>query len=83
MGYRRSKKAADRETKILKAIAAFKNKEFMPVFSPAAHFEVNKDTLSRRLTGGKSQAWACESTQILTVAEEKTLIWWTKSYSIG
>ena len=83
MGYKRSQKTAEREIRIQKAIAALQNQEFSTPNAAATHFQVNPKTLRKRLAGLNSRAQARESQQILTIAEEKTLVRWIKCYSIG
>jgi hypothetical protein len=76
MGYQKSQKAADREKRIQAALESLRNKEFSSIYAAADHHEVSKKTLGRRILDGKSQAQAFESKQILTNAEESTLVRW-------
>ena len=81
MGYRRTSQVADLEERVQSAISAYRNKEFKSVRAAASAFSVSHQTLSRRLTGGLSRAQATEMTQILSNAEEKTLVRWIKRYT--
>jgi hypothetical protein len=76
-----SKKDPNHEIKILKAIYALKNKDFNSIREAAHFFKVLPSTLSRRLRGGVSQSMGHESSQILTNAEESTLVRWIKRYT--
>ena len=69
----KSQKAADIEATILKALAALSLKEFPNTNQAAKHFNISPITLGRRLTGGKSIAESRESTQLLSIPEEKAL----------
>src|SRR5947207_15147433 len=69
----RSQKAVDIEVNILKALAALSLKEFPNTNQAAKHFNISLTTLERRLIGGKSIAESRESTQLLSIPEEKTL----------
>lgn len=81
MGYKRISKAVDREQRLQDAISAFRNKEFDSVRAAANAFDISDRTLSRRLAGGLSRAQATEMTQILSNAEEKTLVRWVSRYT--
>ena len=69
----KSQKAADTEANILKALAALSLKEFPNTNQAAKHFNISLITLERRLIGGKSIAESHESTQLLSIPEEKAL----------
>src|SRR5437762_13022836 len=69
----RSQKAADIEANILKALAALSLKEFPNTNQAAKHSNISPITLGRRLTGGKSIAESHESTQLLSIPEQKAL----------
>src|SRR5437762_14144919 len=69
----KSQKAADTEANILKALAALSLKEFPNTNQAAKHFNISLITLRRRLTGGKSITESRESTQLLSIPEEKAL----------
>ncbi len=71
----------DREERLQNAISAFNNQEFKSVRGAATAFDVSHVTLSRRLAGGLSRAQATEMTQILSNAEEKTLVRWITRYT--
>ena len=69
----RSQKAADIEAIILKALATLSFKEFPNINQAAKHFNISLITLERWLMSGKSIAESHESTQLLSIPEEKTL----------
>lgn len=81
MGYAKSSKAAQNEVQILDAIQALKNSTFSNPYAAAIHFEVSYDTLRRRMAGGLSHSQAAAAQQILSIAEEKTLIRWITRYT--
>jgi hypothetical protein len=74
MGPKNSKKMPGLEIQISKALYALKNKDFTSVRAAARFFEVGHTTLSRRLRGSISHSRSKEMTQILTNAEEDTLV---------
>jgi DDE superfamily endonuclease/Tc5 transposase DNA-binding domain len=81
MGYKRTSEVADREQRLQDAISAYKNQEFDSIRAAANHFRVSDRTMSRRLEGGLSRVQAREMTQILSNAEEKTLVRWVSRYT--
>jgi len=83
MGYRQSSKALQMEAKLQEAIQAYKKGQFPSVRSAANHFEVSPNTLARRISGGLSHREAMQIRQILSDAEEKTLIRWITRYTIA
>src|SRR5436305_514701 len=76
-----SQKAQDREVQIRKALYAYKNKDFKSIRSAAKFFKVSEPTLRRRHHGGLTQSTSHEMYQILTNAEEDTLVRWIKRYT--
>jgi hypothetical protein len=83
MGYKRTSKGSVLDLKVQNAITAYKNQEFSSVRAAANHFQISDKTLARRLAGGKSRAKAHEITQILSSAEEKTLVRWVTRYTFA
>jgi hypothetical protein len=83
MGSKNSKKRPDLEVQISKALYALKSKDFSSIRAAAQFFEVGHTTLSRRLRGSVSQSKSKEMAQILTNAEEDTLIRWIKRCTKG
>ena len=81
MGYKSTSKVYDREERLQQAISAYRNREFSTVRSAAKEFNVSRDTMARRMSGGLSRAEATELTQILSNAEEKTLVRWISRYT--
>ena len=81
MGPRGTKVPDDHELRLLKALYALKNKDFKSIREAARFFNIAHQTLSRRVHGGVSQSMGHESTQILSNAEENTLIKWIKRYT--
>ena len=75
-------KRQDLEIQIQKANLALDNKEFSSIRAAAQYFEISHATLHRRRLGGVSRSIAQEMVQILTNAEESTLIRWIKRYTI-
>ena len=81
MGYKRTSNIADREEQLQNAISAFQKQEFTSIRAAANAFGVNRDTMSRRMAGGLSRAQAAELNQILSNAEERTLVRWISRYT--
>lgn len=77
MGYKSSLKAPYSEARIQKAIQALKDYPSSSIRAVARSFEVSHDTLRRRVAGGLSHSQASEMKQILSNAEEKTIVRWT------
>jgi hypothetical protein len=73
---RSSQQAAEIEANIQAAITAFQDQEYSSVRATALAFSVPPSTLRARLAGTTSRAYAHESAQILSNAEEKTLVRW-------
>ena len=69
----KSQKVADIEVNILKTLITLSLKEFPNTNQAAKHFNISPITLGRRLTGGKSITESHESTQLLSIPEEKAL----------
>ena len=55
------------------AIVAMRNNQFEHMTDAAAHFEVNYDTLRRRLKGRQTHTQSRESQQLLSKAKEDAL----------
>jgi hypothetical protein len=83
VGYTRSSKTVQLEDTIQKAVRALENREFTTVGAAASHFKVSRHTLGRRMAGGKSRAQARELRQLLSNAEEKTLVRWVTRYTMA
>ena len=81
MGYKRTSEVVDREQRLQDAISAYQNQEFSSIRATANHFRVSDRTISRRLGGGLSRVQAKEIVQILSNAEEKTLVRWISRYT--
>jgi len=75
------KKSSEHEFQLVKAQYALKNKDFKSVRAAAAFFKVHYRTLQRRVNGGLTQSTSQEMRQILTNAEEDTLVRWIKQYT--
>jgi hypothetical protein len=73
---RSSKQAAQIEANVQAAIAAYQGKEYNSVRAAALAFSVPASTLRARLAGRISRSQAHESTQILSIVEEQTLVRW-------
>jgi hypothetical protein len=82
MGYKRSQKRAEHEEHIQQALKAFSNKQFTTIYATARYFDVSRHTLARRIENAKSQYQPRELRQLLSNAEESTLIRWIKRYTI-
>jgi hypothetical protein len=82
MGPLGSKKTYNLEVQIQKALYALKNKDFPSTRAAAQFFKLDHRTLQRRRNGGKTQSQSHEMDQILTNAEEKTLLRCIKQYTI-
>lgn len=74
-------KSSRYEADIQDAIQSLKDGSFSSVRAAAYHFKVSRDTLRRRMAGGNSRAQAREINQILSNAEEKTLVRWITRYT--
>ena len=84
MGYNRRSNRSQYEDNIQDAIRGLKNKEFPSIRSAARYFEIPHSTLIERMAGTKSRAESYETRQILSNAEEKTLVRWiTRLTSTG
>jgi hypothetical protein len=64
------------EENIQKAILALESKEFKSARSAVEHFKVPKSTLTDRMAGRQTRLQSHEHLQILSNAEEKTLVRW-------
>jgi hypothetical protein len=64
------------ESLLLQAATAYRNGEYTSIRACADAFSVSYSTLSYRLSGRVSRSTACESSQILSTAEEKALVKW-------
>ncbi|KFY08091.1 hypothetical protein V491_08473 [Pseudogymnoascus sp. VKM F-3775] len=76
MGYKRATPKAYLEDDIQKAITSWKEKKFRSIRATAAHFQVPFTTLRNRMAGRRPKAQAHEEAQLLSNAEEKTLVRW-------
>ncbi|RAL60126.1 hypothetical protein DID88_000751 [Monilinia fructigena] len=70
------------EEKIQNAIIALQLKEFKSIRKAAEYFEVPKSTLIARVAGRKSRTQSHEMAQILSNAEENTLVRWVSRLTI-
>ncbi|RAL66321.1 hypothetical protein DID88_005991 [Monilinia fructigena] len=70
------------EEKIQNAIIALQLKEFKSIRKAAEYFEVPKSTLIARVAGRKSRTQSHEMAQILSNAEENTLVRWISRLTI-
>ncbi|EDO04592.1 hypothetical protein SS1G_07075 [Sclerotinia sclerotiorum 1980 UF-70] len=70
------------EEKLQQAIVALQLKEFKSIRKAAEHFEVPKSTLADRLAGKKTRSQTHEMAQILSNAEENTLVRWISRLTI-
>jgi hypothetical protein len=64
----------EQEARIAKALAALYSREFTPIRAAAEHFKVTKSTLQRGQTEDISRRAAQEKHQMLSKAEENTLV---------
>ena len=72
------------ETRIQNALLAHKSGKYRSVRAAAIAFSIPPSTLSYRIAGRASRSQAHESAQILSCAEEKTLVrWLTRLTSTG
>ena len=76
MGYQRYSKNSQSEATIQDAIKRIESREFSSIRSAAAYFEVPYTTLRYRMARRQPRAQARETQQILSNAEEKTLVRW-------
>jgi DDE superfamily endonuclease/Tc5 transposase DNA-binding domain len=83
MGYKKSQKSVKLEIELQKAISAYRATPEISIRAIAHAFKVPRTTLARRLRDGVSRFTAHQTQQILTNAEESTLIRWIKRYTIA
>ena len=76
MAKTKSQRIIETDRKIEEALAALALKQFSSVHQAAKHFNVDHNTLERRLAGGKSIAESRELAQLLTIPEETALSQW-------
>jgi uncharacterized glyoxalase superfamily protein PhnB len=74
---------AQREANMQEAIAHAKLHEEESARAVAGRFKVSHSTLLRRLDGGISRAKAREPSQLLSSAEENTLVRWVMRFAAG
>jgi DDE superfamily endonuclease/Tc5 transposase DNA-binding domain/helix-turn-helix, Psq domain len=72
----RSLKAMETEARINQAVEAYNNGDFKSILATAQHFEVNRNTLTRRVSGHPSRVQARQSQQLLSPVEESVLVKW-------
>src|SRR5436305_12640198 len=72
----RSQKAAEKEARIQEALVGLSNGLYPSEYAAAKALGLSANTLGRRRKGGKSIAERHESSQLLSVAEEKALARW-------
>ncbi|APA13274.1 hypothetical protein sscle_10g080440 [Sclerotinia sclerotiorum 1980 UF-70] len=70
------------EEKLQQTIVALQLKEFKSIRKAAEHFEVPKSILADRLAGKKTCSQTYEIAQILSNAEENTLVRWISRLTI-
>ncbi|KAI9763509.1 MAG: hypothetical protein M1840_000462 [Geoglossum simile] len=73
MPRKRSARMAEMNSRMEEAIVTVRNNQFKHITDAATHFEVNYETLLRRLKGRQTYAQSHESQQLLSKAEEDTL----------
>jgi DDE superfamily endonuclease/Tc5 transposase DNA-binding domain/helix-turn-helix, Psq domain len=83
MGYKRSQQRAEREERIQQALKAISDKSFTSIYAAAQHFDVPRNSLTRRVKNANSQYQPREFGRLLSNAEESTLIRWIKRYTIA
>lgn len=76
-------RASLKEIQIQNAISALKNKFSLNIAAAARRFQVPRTTLWRRMGGDKSRAEAHESEQIVSNAEERSLVGWITRLGIA
>jgi hypothetical protein len=74
---------AEMNSRMDEAVEAVRGGQFKYLKHAAEYFEVNRDTLSRRLKGCKNHAQGHESMQLLSNAEEDALSLWCKRLTAG
>ena len=72
----KSEKAAETDAKIEAAIEGLSNGLYSTPYAAAQALQLSRNTLHRRLAGGKSRAQGKENQQNLTHAEEQALAQW-------
>lgn len=76
MTRKRSEKRTRVDVLILEAARGIKNEKWNDSVEAGNALNISKDTIKRRLQGGKSVAESREITQLLTIPEEKALLRW-------
>src|SRR5579862_2070605 len=83
MPRKRSARMAEMNSRMEEAIVAVRNNQFKHITDAATHFEVNYETLLRRLKGRQTYAQSRESQQLLSKAEEDALYLWYRHLTAG
>src|SRR5437764_9808848 len=73
MARRCSETAAERETRMLKALTALSRGEYLNVSQAAKHFNLHYTTLNQRYNGGKSVTESREPQQLFMISEEHAI----------
>src|SRR6266496_4724977 len=73
---KRNPKAAEREARVIKALAGIQNGTYKSLGDAAKQLNVSRSTLCDRMNQTKSRAQARQDMQNLTPAEEKALVRW-------
>ena len=83
MPRKRSARMAEMNSRMEEAIVAVHDNQFKHITDAATHFEVNYETLLRRLKGRQTYAQSRESQQLLSKAEEDALYLWCRRLTAG
>jgi DNA-binding MarR family transcriptional regulator len=81
MARRKSLRVQENEARMAEAIIAYQNRQFTSLKAIAEHFQVDRMTLTRRVSGGHSRVQARQNQQLLSVVEESTLVKWICQFS--
>ena len=81
MTLHKSQKASDKEALVLEALVGIKSGKYKSGYEAARELEINASTVYRRLKGYSSRATARIEQQLLSEAEEKTILKWIKQLS--
>jgi hypothetical protein len=83
MARRRSQKAVELENKITEALAGIRSGRFKSAYAAGKALGIRPDTVNRRVQGGNSRQEARQKQQLLTTAQQRTLLKWIKQLTIS
>lgn len=82
MARRKSQKALELENRITEALAGIKSGLYATPYAAAKALQLRSNTVLKRVRGGNSKQVARQTQQLLTPAQETTLLKWIKQLTI-